>query len=136
MKFLILHTSILLPLFSSHSSILRMSLEYTTLGKYANQLVLAVVSGINELTSFFGERFNANDLYMEVLATSSTTDKASKLVLHVMRMVKLDSRNYYKFINFLRQDKKYGEVVNALDAEYFGIRKSSTSEHSPGQAGS
>lgn len=53
----------------------------------------------------------------------SGTEKATKLLLQVMRKVKLEPSNYYKIINYLRQDKrKYGDTVDILDSEYFGIR--------------
>lgn len=98
-----------------------MSLEYTTLEKCASQLETAFTSDINQITSYlFGENFFSDEIYKEVLdpkSVCSSVDKASRLVLEVLRAVKLEPSSY---INYLRHDKrKYSDIVGVLDAEYF-----------------
>lgn len=103
------------------------SLEHTTLGKCVSKLQLALQSDINGIVSYlFSEGFLTDDLFEEILNPRSfltDANKATKLVTVVMRRVKLEPSNYYNFVNYLRQDKrKYKDIVNILDAEYFGIR--------------
>ena len=122
------------------TNLVRMSLEYATLGKCVTQLESALGFYFKEITIYlFGEGFIADELYMEFLepqSTYSSAEKATKLVLQIMSRVSLEPVNYYKLINYLRLDKrKYGDIVEVLDAEYFGIRKVSASRVSHGQQG-
>ena len=106
-------------------------MEYTTLGKCASELGAALESEseIKKITEFlFGEGCIGDNLYKELLdpkSTYSSAEKATKLVLQVIRKVKIEPSNYYKLINHLRQAKrKYqSDIVDLIDAEYFGIRK-------------
>ena len=105
-----------------------MSLEYITLEKCVSQLETAFGVNLNEIAShLFQWGVIADDIYEEVVEPQSSyskDDKTTKLMLQVMKKVKVESSYYYKLINHLRHDmKKYGDIVDVLDAEYFGIRK-------------
>lgn len=107
-----------------------MSVEYTTLEKCTSQLKSALKSDIKEIAKFlFQEGFITIKFYEEVLEPNSTSSvDADKLLLQVMRRVKLDPTVYYKFVNFLRlNQKKYDDLMDLVDAEYFGIKKLPTS---------
>ena len=58
---------------------------------------------------------------MDPRSAHSDADKAAELVVKIMEKVKLESRNYYKLINHLRLDKRNVDIVDILDAEYFGV---------------
>lgn len=105
-----------------------MSLEYTTLEKCANQLESAFRADVGDVAQYlFNAEFITSESFEEVLEPRSTyshADQAAKLKQQVMGKVKHEPSNYYKLINYLRQNKKkYDNIVDVLDAEYFGIRK-------------
>lgn len=102
--------------------------------KCASQLVSAFVSDNQAIVSFC-EEFKHNDLYERLIDATlmqTPTDRAVLFVNEVVEKVKLHPSNYYKLINHLRQNKKYSDVVNVMDAEYFGIRKLPASHEETG----
>ena len=118
---------------------LKMSLEYSTLGKCASQLESAMTSDIHGIAQYlFNTGFISDELFKEVTDSNSvysSANKASKLVLHIMRKVKLYPKSFFKFINFLRLRSNYHTIVDVLDAEYFGITKLPGSAQPSGQRG-
>lgn len=101
-------------------------MEYTTLARCFGHLEAAIQSDVNGIAGYlYDEAVITRELHEEVLDPKSTCPdaaKAAKIVLQVMEKVKMETRNFYKLVNHLRQDKKYGDVVCILDAEYFGVK--------------
>ena len=114
-----------------------MSLEYSTLRRCASQLESALRPDIDAIARYLlSEGFISDEFYEEVLTTNSNVDKASKLVLHILGRVEVESSHYYKLLNHLRLDRnKYGDIVDVLDTEYFGTRNLQASTLPQGQTG-
>ncbi len=116
-----------------------MTLEYSTLGKCASQLESAMTPDIKEIADYlFNTGFISDELFKEVTDSNSTyssTNKAAKLVLEIMRKVKLYPSNFFKIVNYLRLKSNYRTIVDVLDAEYFGIRNLPAAALPSGQRG-
>ena len=96
-----------------------MSRESSILNNYSKQLM----SGLTAFASCYLE--DGFKLFQEVLdpkSCYSEAEKSERIVEEVIRRVALDPSYYFKIINFLRQNKDYGSVVEQLDTEYFGIK--------------
>lgn len=98
-----------------------MSLECTTLLKCVDQLHSAIRLDISQFATYLD--LNTDEIYRNVLDPSACADQTTRLAHEVMRKVEVDLSSYHKMVNHLRQDKKYSNFVDELDAEYFGIRK-------------
>ena len=100
-----------------------MSLEYVTLSRCTVHLENAIRSDMKNLTSYLrDEGFIKEDLGDKAPdpgSNSFNTEKVAHLVMQIMAKVKSEGSYYYKFINHFRL--KHSDIVEILDAEYFGL---------------
>ena len=100
------------------------SKEYFTIGKCSRKLEIAFKSD-SDIVQFLHEQgFLTRDNYDKVRSPTSRLSPAEKseiLVDAIRDKVELYPRNYHKVVDHLRQNKRYGDVVEILDQEYHQI---------------
>ena len=98
------------------------SKEYCTIIKCTRKLEIALKSDRNIAQFLLQQGFITQERYNEVINPKSNltdADKASMLVTAIRDRVELNTRNYRKLVDHLRQNIiRYGDIIEILDQEF------------------
>ncbi len=99
------------------------SKEYITLVNCTAKLVIALRSDDSILHFLDREGFIKPNIYNRIkdpISLLSDSDKSGLLVTGIKDKVELNPKNYDKFVNHLRQNRRmYKDIVEILDDEYY-----------------
>ncbi len=98
------------------------SKEYITLVNCTAKLVIALRSD-TAILHFLDKGFIKPNIYEDVSnpkSMLSASEKAGLLVSGIKDKVELNPKNYHKFVDHLRRDRRmYRDIVEILDDEYY-----------------